>query len=114
MREPNAKPTLEDLARVISWGILPLAVWGFLSLGAAPASTCRIYRDGTDKVQSCDNGSYTVTDRHGRRRVYGAPGSSAIRGSASGRCTGGGMIEVGFQSIGAQFSSMGTSKEVIA
>jgi hypothetical protein len=79
MREPNAKPTLEDLARVISWGILPLAVWGFLSLGAANAGTCRIYRDGTDKVQSCDNGSYTVTDRHGRRRDYGTPNAGFER-----------------------------------
>jgi hypothetical protein len=58
-------------ARFISWAILPLAVWGFLSLGGAYAGTCVNRQDGTDTVQSCDNGSYTVTDRHGRRRVYG-------------------------------------------
>jgi hypothetical protein len=51
--------------------ILALAVWGFLSLGGANAGTCVNRQNGTDTVQSCDNGSYTVTDRHGRRRVYG-------------------------------------------
>jgi hypothetical protein len=76
--------------------ILALAVWGFLSLGGANAGTCINRQDGTDTVQSCDNGSYTVTDRHGRRGGFMARqmrGSSAIRGSASGRCIGGGMIE---------------------
>jgi hypothetical protein len=52
---------------------LALAVCGFLSLGAAYAGTCVNRQDGTDTVQSCDNGSYTVTDRHGRRWVYGTP-----------------------------------------
>jgi hypothetical protein len=49
--------------------ILALAVWGFLSPCGANAGTCRIYSEGTDTVQACDNGAYTVTDRHGRRRV---------------------------------------------
>jgi hypothetical protein len=53
--------------------ILALAVWGFLSLGGANAGTCVNRQGGTDTVQTCDNGSYTVTDRHGRRRVYGTP-----------------------------------------
>jgi len=82
----------------ISWAILALAVLGFLSLGGANAGTCVNRQDGTDTVQSCENGSYTVTDRHGRRGGFMARqmrGSSAIRGSASGRCIGGGMIEPG-------------------
>ena len=66
-------------ARFISWAILPLAVWGFLSLGGAYAGTCVNRQDGTDTVQSCDNGSYTVTDRHGRQRVYGAPNAGFER-----------------------------------
>jgi hypothetical protein len=53
--------------------ILALAVWGFFSLGGANAGTCVNRQDGTDTVQACDNGSYTVTNRHGRRRVYGTP-----------------------------------------
>jgi hypothetical protein len=64
---------------VISWAILASTVEGFLSLGGANAGTCRNYSDGTDTVQSCDNGSYTVTDRHGRRRVYGAPNAGFER-----------------------------------
>jgi hypothetical protein len=59
--------------RVISRAILALAVWGFFSFGGADAGTCVNRQNGTDTVQSCDNGSYTVTDRHGRRRVYGTP-----------------------------------------
>jgi hypothetical protein len=39
---------------VISW--VMLAVWGFLSLGGANAGTCRNYSEGSDTVQSCDNG----------------------------------------------------------
>jgi hypothetical protein len=54
---------------VISRAILASAVWGFLSLGGAYAGTCVNRRDGTDTVQSCDNGSYTVTNRHGRRGI---------------------------------------------
>jgi hypothetical protein len=71
--------TLERHICVISWAILALAVWGFLSLGGANAGTCRNYSDETDTVQSCDNGSYTVTDRHGRRRVYGTPNAGFER-----------------------------------
>jgi hypothetical protein len=58
---------------VISRAILALAICGFLSLGGADAGTCVNRQDGPDTVQSCDNGSFTVTDRHGRRRVYGTP-----------------------------------------
>jgi hypothetical protein len=43
---------------VISRAILASAVWGFLSLGGAYAGTCVNRQDGTDTVQSCDNGSY--------------------------------------------------------
>jgi hypothetical protein len=52
---------------------LALAAWGFLSLGGAIAGTCVNRQDGTGTVQACDNDAYTVTDRHGRRRVYGTP-----------------------------------------
>ena len=64
---------------VISWAILASTVWGFLSLGGANAGTCVNRQDGTDTVQACDNGSYTVTDRHGRRRVYGTPNAGFDR-----------------------------------
>jgi hypothetical protein len=64
---------------VISWAILASTVWGFLSLGGAYAGTCINRQDGTDTVQSCDNGSYTVTDRHGRWRVYGTPNAGFER-----------------------------------
>jgi hypothetical protein len=80
----------------ISWAILALAVLGFLSLGGANAGTCVNRQDGTDTVQSCDNGSYTVTDRHGHRRVYGTPNAGFERYPGQwlgGRCIGGGMIE---------------------
>jgi hypothetical protein len=50
----------------ISWAILALAVWGFLSLGGAYAGTCINRQDGEYTVMSCEDGSYTVTDRHGR------------------------------------------------
>jgi hypothetical protein len=63
---------------VISPAILA-AVWGFLSLGGAYAGTCVNRQDGSDTVQACDNGSYTVTDRHGRRRVYGTPNAGFER-----------------------------------
>jgi hypothetical protein len=59
--------------------ILALAVWGFLSPCGANAGTCRIYSEGTDTVQACDNGAYTVMDRHGRRRVYGTPNAGFER-----------------------------------
>jgi hypothetical protein len=64
---------------VISRAILASAVWGFLSLGGAYAGTCVNRQDGTDTVQACDNGSYTVTNRHGRRRVYGTPNAGFER-----------------------------------
>ena len=60
---------------VISWAILALAVWGFLSLGGVSVNR----QDGTDTAQACDNGSYTVTDRHGRWRVYGTPNAGFER-----------------------------------
>ena len=58
---------------------MALAVWGFLSLGGANAGTCHVYADGSDVVQSCDNGRYTVTDSHGRRRIYGTPNAGVER-----------------------------------
>jgi hypothetical protein len=50
-----------------------------LRIASANAGTCRNYSDGADTVQACDNGSYTVTDRHGRRRVYGTPNAGFER-----------------------------------
>jgi hypothetical protein len=58
--------------------ISALAVWGFLSLGGANAGTCVNRQDGTDTVQSCDNGS-------GGFMAHRMRGLSAIRGRASGR-----------------------------
>jgi hypothetical protein len=62
--------------RVAAWVILGFAVYGFLSMigcaiNLAHAGTCHYYSDGPDSVVACDNGAYTVTDRHGRKRVYG-------------------------------------------
>jgi hypothetical protein len=59
--------------------ILALAVWDFLLLGGVNAGTCVNRQDGSATVQACDNGSYTVTDRHGRRRVYGTPNAGFER-----------------------------------
>jgi hypothetical protein len=70
---------MEREMRIISRAILALAVWGFLSLGSANAGTCVNRQDGTDTVQSCDNGSYTITDRHGRQRVYATPNAGFER-----------------------------------
>ena len=71
--------SLECPIRIISWAILAIAVWGFLSLGGAHAGTCVNRQDGTGTVQASDNGSYTVTDRHGRRQVYGTPNAGFER-----------------------------------
>jgi hypothetical protein len=69
-----AKYPLRD--RTAAWVVLGFAIWGVISmvgcaLSAAHAGTCRYYSDGPDSVVACDNGAYTVTDRHGRKRVYG-------------------------------------------
>jgi hypothetical protein len=57
--------------------ILALAVW------------CRIYSEGTDTVQACDNGAYTVMDRHGRRAGlwHAECGVRALSGAVAGRGT---------------------------
>jgi hypothetical protein len=62
----------------ISWLILVLAIIGFFALvgcaiTAAHAGMCWIYSDGTDGVTACQDGSYSVTDSHGRRRQYRIP-----------------------------------------
>jgi hypothetical protein len=62
--------------RIAAWVIFGFAIWGFISmvgcvLSAAHAGTCRYYSDGGDSVVACDNGAYTVTDSHGRKRTYG-------------------------------------------
>jgi len=43
------------------------------------AGTCRVYADGINTVEACENGSYTVTDRHGHKRVYGEPNAGFER-----------------------------------
>jgi hypothetical protein len=55
-----------------------LAVVGILTLIScaiqpAHAGTCRIYSEGSDTVESCTDGSFSVTDRHGHTRQYGEP-----------------------------------------
>jgi hypothetical protein len=65
----------DRMAAIILAALLALVLW----IVSANAGTCRIYADGTDTVQSCDNGSYTVTDRHGRKRVYGTPNAGFER-----------------------------------
>jgi hypothetical protein len=47
--------------------------------GGANAGTCVNRQDGTDTVQACDNASYILTDRHGRRRVYARPNAGFER-----------------------------------
>jgi hypothetical protein len=58
---------------VISW--VMLAIWGFLSLGGANAGTCRNYSEGSDTVQSCDNGHGSAwppaAEIHGRHVLAG-------------------------------------------
>jgi hypothetical protein len=62
--------------RIAVWLILAFAAYGFLSMvgcaiNIAHAGTCRYYSDGPDSVVACDNGAFTVIDRHGRKWVYG-------------------------------------------
>jgi hypothetical protein len=71
-----ASPEYPLRDRIAAWVILGFAVYGFLSMigcaiNLAHAGTCHYYSDGPDSVVACDNGAYTVTDRHGRKRVYG-------------------------------------------
>jgi hypothetical protein len=47
-----------------------LALGAFLATPAV-AGTCRYFSDGGNAVQSCDNGSYRVTDPHGHVRQFG-------------------------------------------
>jgi hypothetical protein len=75
-----------------------------LSLGGANAGTCVNRQDGTDTVEACDNASYTVTDRHGHRRVYGTPNAGFERYPGQGERP----------VIGVQFLSMGMSKDMAA
>jgi hypothetical protein len=56
--------------------VMPLLVFllaVFIPSGGANAGTCRVYSDGPDSVESCEDGSFTVTDRHGHVRQYGVP-----------------------------------------
>jgi hypothetical protein len=74
--EPEPAPEPEPHVRVISWVILALAGYGLFSMvgcaiNAASAGTCRYYSDGMDSVESCDNGSFAVTDPHCKRHQYG-------------------------------------------
>jgi hypothetical protein len=93
---PNGRPSsLENWSATLQnsqlpIGLLALAVGGFLSLGGANGGTCVNRQEGTDTVQSCDNGSYTVTDRHGRRWVYGTPNAGFDRYPGQG--LGGGCV----------------------
>jgi hypothetical protein len=76
---PEPAPKFEEYPlrdRIAAWIILAFAVYGFLSMigcaiNFARAGTCRYYSDGPDSVVACDNGAYTVTDSHGRKRTYG-------------------------------------------
>ena len=57
---------------IVIGGVMIVAfVWWLKSLALAHAGTCRVYSDGTNTVEACENGSYTVTDRQARKRVYG-------------------------------------------
>jgi hypothetical protein len=58
---------------------LAVGVWFYHSLTVAHAGTCRIYGEGTDTVEACDDGSYIVTDQHGHKRVYGEPNAGFER-----------------------------------
>jgi hypothetical protein len=65
----------DRMAAIILAALLALVLW----IAGANAGTCRIYSDGTDSVQACTDGSYIVTDQHGRRRVYGTPNAGFER-----------------------------------
>jgi hypothetical protein len=73
--------------RIAAWVILGFALWVFISMvgcviSVAHAGTCRYYSDGSDSVVACDNGAYTVTDSHGRKRIYG-PGPGLGRSTSA-------------------------------
>jgi hypothetical protein len=73
-------PAAEDppWARIAAWVVWAFAIWGFLSMVGcmivvANAGTCRIYGEGTDTVEACDDGSFSVTDRHGHQGACTMP-----------------------------------------
>jgi hypothetical protein len=77
-------PAAEDhpWARIEAWVIFGFAIWGFISMVGcmlAHAGTCRIYGDGTDTVEACEDGSFIVTDRDGHKRQYGEPNAGFER-----------------------------------
>jgi hypothetical protein len=50
-----------------------------LLMSPAHAGTCRVYRDGGNTVEQCDNGSFTVWDSHGRKQQWGIPNAGFER-----------------------------------
>src|SRR5262249_53178885 len=62
--------------RVATWAIVGLAVYGLywlLAAAIANAGTCWNLGSGQDTVTACEDGSFTVTDPDGHKRVYGEP-----------------------------------------
>ena len=52
-------------ARLVVWIVFAFAIWGFISMigcmvMVAHAGTCRIYGEGTDTVEACTDGSFSV------------------------------------------------------
>jgi hypothetical protein len=59
--------------------VIALVALAWWTLSAALAGTCHVYADGEDTVTACDNGAYTVIDKHGRKHVYGTPNAGFER-----------------------------------
>jgi hypothetical protein len=49
------------------------------AISAAHAGTRRVYADGGSAVEQCEDGSYTVTDSHGHKRVFAQPNAGFER-----------------------------------
>jgi len=87
---PPANDDTPNWARLVAWVIFAFAIWGFISMigcmvMVAHAGTCRIYGEGTDTVEACTDGSFSVTDRHGHKRQYGEPNGGFERYPGQGR-----------------------------
>lgn len=51
--------------------VLGLAAYFFFTIAAANAGTCQVYSSGGYSIEQCEDGSFTIWDRHGRKQQWG-------------------------------------------
>jgi hypothetical protein len=74
-------PFVSNVILIAAVAAVVIVIWlpVLFMITPAHAGTCRIYGEGTDTVEACENGSFIVTDQHGHRRVYGEPNAGFER-----------------------------------